>query len=317
MDHDNEKKKSKNTDLQEAVDLEGKVLDQYIDALDRIAKGDPSVKVSVDTDNAELQKLGGKLNETAKGLQRIIDQTHEEAIDLTEYFDVLNKLNSGDYTARVEARTRSNELMDLMQERINKLAQVYEDSVRSSNELAISASVLMDITQQIGKGKFDIDVPVDSKIEVMNALAKSIGQMAKDLKSAYRLIQELSSPCIKVWENIVVMPLVGTLTSDRARKAMESILSETMNLGARVSIIDVTGIPLMDTATADYIIKTVKAIKILGAEPIITGISPEVAGTIVKMGVELGDVVTRSTLADGLKYALKKTGLEVRIQKDN
>ncbi len=170
---------------------------------------------------------------------------------------------------------------------------------------------LMDVTEQVGRGNFKIEAPADSTIEVMNAFALSINRMVHDLKNSYALIQKLSAPCLKVWDRVLVMPLVGTLTSDRAREVMEAILSMTVKQEARVAIIDVTGIPVMDTATADYLLKTVKAVKILGAEPIITGISPEIAGTIVKMGVELGEVVTKSTLSEGLKHALALIKVEV------
>jgi len=276
----------------------------YITVLDAIGRGNPNVRVEVESPVPVLRQLAERINALAEAQAQFIQQVHEEAMDITEFFDILNRLNRGDYTARISERPRANEMISMMQDQINKLAQIYEQTAVESSELAICISQFIEVTEQVGRGNFKVEAPTDSSFELMAIFGNSINRMIKDLRNSYALIQKLSAPCLKVWDRVLVMPLVGTLTSDRAREIMEKILNMTVKLEARVAIIDVTGIPVMDTATADYLLKTVKAVKILGAEPIITGISPEIAGTIVKMGVELGEVTTKSTLAEGLKHAL-------------
>jgi len=122
---------------------------------------------------------------------------------------------------------------------------------------------------------------------------------------------ELSTPVVKVWEGIVALPLIGTLDSARTQVVMESLLQRIVEIGAEVAIIDITGVPTVDTLVAQHLIKTVTAARLMGADCIISGIRPQIAQTIVHLGVELGDVTTKATLADALMVALKRIGLTV------
>ncbi len=122
---------------------------------------------------------------------------------------------------------------------------------------------------------------------------------------------ELSTPVIKLWEGIVAVPLIGTLDSERTQVVMESLLDAIVATGATVAIIDITGVPTVDTLVAQHLLKTVSAARLMGADCIISGIRPQIAQTIVHLGVDLGDVATKSNLADALKVALAKRGLRV------
>jgi rsbT co-antagonist protein RsbR len=122
---------------------------------------------------------------------------------------------------------------------------------------------------------------------------------------------ELSTPVVKIWEGIVALPLIGTLDSARTQVVMESLLQRIVETGAEVAIIDITGVPTVDTLVAQHLIKTVTAARLMGADCIISGIRPQIAQTIVHLGVELGDVTTKATLADALLVALKRIGLTV------
>jgi rsbT co-antagonist protein RsbR len=109
----------------------------------------------------------------------------------------------------------------------------------------------------------------------------------------------------------VALPLIGTLDSARTQVVMENLLQEIVATGATVAIIDITGVPTVDTLVAQYLLKTVAAARLMGADCIISGIRPQIAQTIVHLGVELGDVATKATLADALALALRKTGFVV------
>jgi rsbT co-antagonist protein RsbR len=141
--------------------------------------------------------------------------------------------------------------------------------------------------------------------------ATDVTELKKATEDLENLLKELSTPCIKMSEQIVTMPLVGTITSDRARDAMQTVLTTISKSNARVAIIDVTGVPVIDTMAADRLSKTIKAIGILGAEAVLTGVSPEIAATLVGLGVEL-DVVMEPSLAEGLSYALEFLGKEIK-----
>jgi rsbT co-antagonist protein RsbR len=123
---------------------------------------------------------------------------------------------------------------------------------------------------------------------------------------------ELSTPVVKLWDGVLALPLIGTLDSARTQVVMESLLQKIVESGAEVAIIDITGVPTVDTLTAQHLLKTVAAARLMGADCIISGIRPQIAQTIVHLGVDLGDVITKSSLADAFAIALKRAGLEVR-----
>lgn len=119
---------------------------------------------------------------------------------------------------------------------------------------------------------------------------------------------ELSTPVVKLWDSVVALPIIGTLDSARTQTIMECLLERIVETGSEIAIIDITGVPTVDTLTAQHLLKTVTAARLMGAECIISGIRPQIAQTIVHLGVELGDVITKASLADAFKIALARTG---------
>lgn len=121
---------------------------------------------------------------------------------------------------------------------------------------------------------------------------------------------ELSTPVVKLWEGVVAVPLVGTLDSARAQVVMERLLQTLVDTGSPYAIIDITGVPAVDTQVAQHILKTVVAARLMGADCIISGIRPQIAQTIVALGIEFGDIATKATLADALRHVLRSAGVE-------
>jgi rsbT co-antagonist protein RsbR len=126
---------------------------------------------------------------------------------------------------------------------------------------------------------------------------------------------ELSTPVVKLWDGILALPMIGTLDSARTQVVMESLLQRIVETGADIAIIDITGVPTVDTLTAQHLLKTVTAARLMGADCIISGIRPQIAQTIVHLGVDLGAVITKATLADAFRRALEMTGQRDRILK--
>jgi rsbT co-antagonist protein RsbR len=122
---------------------------------------------------------------------------------------------------------------------------------------------------------------------------------------------ELSTPVVKLWEGVLALPMIGTLDSSRTQVVMESLLDRIVETGSDIAILDITGVPTVDTLTAQHLLKTVTAARLMGAECIISGIRPQIAQTIVHLGVDLGDVITKATLADAFKLALSRLGLAI------
>jgi rsbT co-antagonist protein RsbR len=125
-------------------------------------------------------------------------------------------------------------------------------------------------------------------------------------------MMELSTPVVTLWEGVLALPLIGTLDSARTQVVMESLLQRIVDSGAAIAIIDITGVPTVDTVTAQHLLKTVAAARLMGADCIISGIRPQIAQTIVHLGVDLGTVITKATLEDAFAIALKRLGLAVQ-----
>ena len=119
---------------------------------------------------------------------------------------------------------------------------------------------------------------------------------------------ELSTPVVTLWDGVLALPLIGTLDSARTQVVMESLLEKIVETGASIAIIDITGVPTVDTLVAQHLLKTVAAARLMGADCIISGIRPQIAQTIVHLGVDLADVTTKATLADAFVIALARTG---------
>jgi rsbT co-antagonist protein RsbR len=124
-------------------------------------------------------------------------------------------------------------------------------------------------------------------------------------------IAEISTPVIKVWTGIVALPIIGTLDSARTQIVMENLLQEIVNTGSTIAILDISGVPAVDSLVAQHLIKTVSATRLMGAECIISGIRPEIAQTIVHLGIDLSDISTKATLASALSFAFQKLKLKV------
>jgi rsbT co-antagonist protein RsbR len=137
-----------------------------------------------------------------------------------------------------------------------------------------------------------------------NARETVIAQQAETLL-------ELSTPVVKLWDNIVALPLVGTLDSARTQVVMEALLQALVDTGSEHAIIDITGVPAVDTQVAQHLLKTVQAARLLGAECIVSGIRPQIAQTVVALGIEFGDIHTKANLSDAMLLAMRRSGLDI------
>jgi rsbT co-antagonist protein RsbR len=148
----------------------------------------------------------------------------------------------------------------------------------------------------------------DLGLHTFETYAAAREQIIADQSTA---MMELSTPVIRLWEGIIAVPLVGTLDSARTQLVMERLLDTLVATGAEHAVLDITGVQTVDTEVAQHLLKTVSAVRLLGAECIISGIRPQVAQTIVALGIEFGDIATKATLADALVHALKRSGRKI------
>ncbi|MDQ9168796.1 STAS domain-containing protein [Oxalobacteraceae bacterium R-40] len=170
---------------------------------------------------------------------------------------------------------------------------------RLRSEMSQNAEALAEATWSISTlldklGLFTVEVYQKSRDQII-------------VRQQHELL-ELSTPVVKLWQNVLALPLIGTLDSNRTQVVMESLLQKIIDTGAAIAIIDITGVPTVDTLVAQHLLKTVAAARLMGADCIISGIRPQIAQTIVHLGVNLEDVTTKATLADAFLIALERTG---------
>jgi rsbT co-antagonist protein RsbR len=152
--------------------------------------------------------------------------------------------------------------------------------------------------------------------ELMDKLAlytSEIFQQSREqvIASQQQELLELSTPVVELWDGVLALPLIGTLDSARTQVVMENLLGQIVQTGSGIAIIDITGVPTVDTLVAQHLLKTIAAARLMGAECILSGIRPQIAQTIVHLGVDLGDVITKATLAGAFAIALSRLGLGI------
>ena len=198
----------------------------------------------------------------------------KERIDRIE--DVLASVAAGDMDARIESET--------------------EDDL-SGIEAAIDL-LIDDLTDELRQRDI-MQKESDDKLSKIQDQQKTIMQQQEDLL-------ELSSPVSKVWDNILILPVIGTLDSQRTQIMMENLLQKIVDTGCTIAILDITGVPTVDTQVANHLLKTVTSARLLGAECIISGISPAIAQTIVHLGIDLSVIRTKATLQDAMIFAMRQ-----------
>jgi rsbT co-antagonist protein RsbR len=190
--------------------------------------------------------------------------------------DVLSSVAAGDLDLRIESEVEDD--LTGVEQAINLLID--------------------DLTHELKKS-LQMKQEMEDKLKKIQDQQKIILQQQEDL-------MELSSLVSKVWENILILPVIGTLDSQRTQIMMENLLQKIVSTGCTTAILDITGVPTVDTQVANHLLKTVTAARLLGAECIVSGISPAIAQTIVHLGINLTNILTKATLQDAMIYALRK-----------
>jgi rsbT co-antagonist protein RsbR len=176
------------------------------------------------------------------------------------------------------------------------------------------------LKKPVFSGLQEAGMPAAQLAETLWWASTLVDQMAQLTVSTYQATREdiirrqqhelleLSTPVVKLWEGVLAVPMIGTLDSSRTQLVMESLLQRIVEQSAELAIIDITGVPTVDTLVAQHLLKTVTAIRLMGADCIISGIRPQIAQTIVHLGIDLQGITTKASLADALSLALKRTG---------
>lgn len=240
----------------------------------------------------EIEEMGKKIFYVFLTMIKLDNEADRESGELSEVSYIVEEF-SKKMAARGQTPTvATNFIYSLKGIIFEFLQECYNDSPELLSTEIIRAS---DVLDKIGLHSFNYFVQEREEI----------------IKVQQQDMMELSTPVIKIWNGILAVPLIGTLDSKRTQLIMEKLLEMIVNTSSKVAIVDITGVGTVDTLVANHLIKTATATKLIGAEIIITGISPVIAQTIVHLGVDLSGIITRAIMEDGIKLAMEICGYKV------
>jgi rsbT co-antagonist protein RsbR len=276
------------------------------------------------------------INQKTSALGSLIAQNKEQI--LREWIgEMSDSARRGDLMKEGELRSQCARFLDLlvqgtagagtnvqsgayepMREMLAEISQSRAQQGFSAKETATFVFSIKRTLFEVIRDEFEKD-PKTMAVEIWNAteLIDSLGLYTTEgyLKAREEKIRrqqeemlELSTPVVKLWEGVLALPLIGTLDSARTQVVMESLLESIVQTNSKVAIIDITGVPTVDTVVAQHLLKTVTAARLMGADCIISGVRPQIAQTIVHLGINLLDVTTKATLSDAFGLALQRSG---------
>jgi methyl-accepting chemotaxis protein len=255
--------------------------------IDAVDKSQATIEFNMDgivitSNDTFLNVLGYTLDEVKGKHHRMFCE--ESYTKSTEYSQFWEKLNRGEFDTGIYKRIGKNGKEIYIQATYNPIFDLNGNPVKI-------LKIATDITEQ----------------------KRRDGESAKQAA----LIMDMSTPVMRLWDNILLLPVIGLMDSKRVQLIMEIALQKILDYQARVLILDVQGVPALDSAVANHLIKVTKATKLMGCNCIITGISPQISQALVNLGIDLGDILTQSTLKDGVETSLKHLELELKMIKNN
>ncbi|GAA4381022.1 STAS domain-containing protein [Actinomadura verrucosospora] len=227
--------------------------------------------------------------------------------ELSELYGLIEKATGGEREAAAELRAALTEISR------TRARQGFSPSETAVSVFSIKQAVLEQVGALGDVAAYAEFAAFSSEIDDLGLLTFETYAAAREQVIADQTEQllELSTPVVKLWEGILGVPLVGTLDSARTQVVMETLLERLVETGSQFAVIDITGVPAVDTEVAQHLLKTVMAARLMGTDCVISGIRPQIAQTIVALGIEFGDIPTKASLADALEWALERNGTRV------
>jgi rsbT co-antagonist protein RsbR len=243
--------------------------------------------------------------------------------DLISEFEL--RQQSAEFLGALRQASQGDNLIDIMAPQWDNVRELLNDLSRSRTQLGFTASETAMFIFSLKQALFarlrqEFEENADTLAEenwvatiLLDKLGLFIAEAYQQSREAVvarqqQELMELSTPVVKLWEGILALPLIGTLDSARTQVVMETLLQEIVESEATIAIIDITGVPTVDTLVAQHLLKTVAAARLMGADCIISGIRPQIAQTIVQLGLDLNEVTTKASMAAAFRLALQQSG---------
>lgn len=257
-------------------------------------------QLQADGSNADARTSKGELGSQARDFLKLLQKAANAGGEITD-------------TKRPEWREIGDFLTSVSRDRVLK---GFSSDETATFIFSLKKPLFARLRQEVGK---DADALAEETwlatelIDKMGLLTVRAYQKTREevISRQQEELLELSTPVVKLWDGVLALPMIGTLDSARTQIVMESLLQAIVDTGSEIAIIDITGVPTVDTLVAQHLLKTITAIRLMGADAIISGVRPQIAQTIVHLGVDLQGVTTKATLADALSLALKRSGFVV------
>jgi rsbT co-antagonist protein RsbR len=257
--------------------------------------------VSLREDLMSNEELREQSSELIDALLKAINDKNISAIESSDFetvYEILSGISISRARQGFSPRETGIYVFSLKEALLKNLQYEYPDDPKAMVEILLKVNKLMD-----NLGVITFETFIKGREEIILRQTDEIS--------------EISTPVIQVWDGILALPIIGTLDSARTQVVMENLLQEIVESGSTIAILDISGVPAVDSLVAQHLIKTVAATRLMGAECIISGIRPEIAQTVVHLGIDLSNIVTKATLANALKHAFAMLRLDVkRIQKE-
>ncbi len=274
---------------------------------------------------------------TAKQISTLLSKNRNKIFDLWNQQLIIKAKSLVETVGLDETKTRTHSMLEHFINALPKRDDLNNESYRQINELLSELSNKMtaqnitpsetatfvfsmkDAIFPVLQEEFDDKTLADAILNVnqfidhlgINTFEVYLESRERIIADQQKAFQEVSVPVVKVWDRIIMIPLIGMLDSERTQMMMEILLEALENLQAKVAILDISGIPVVDTLVARHLITAASAAKLMGAECIITGVRARIAQTLVQLGVDLGGFITRTSMADGLQLAFEMTGQKI------
>lgn len=262
---------------------------------------------------SERELLHNWMEQQHSATTRRSDLQAQSAEFLSLFRDAVQTDLSGDVTT--DAWSKVGDFLVSMSR--SRAEQGFSPSETAIFVLSLKQPLFTRLRQEYGKDAEGLADDVGNATQVIDKLALHTMETYQTTREAIinrqqRELLELSTPVVELWQGILAIPLIGTLDSERTQIVMENLLQRIVDTNSAIAIIDITGVPTVDTLVAQHLLKTVAAARLMGADCLISGIRPQIAQTIVHLGVDLTNVITKASLADAFGVALQRRGLTVK-----
>jgi rsbT co-antagonist protein RsbR len=273
--------------------------------------------VSSNEDQIRTEWMGAMTSSVKRGDLMSEKELNDQSRELLS--SIVQGMKSGDSDLSKATWRNAKDILESIS--VSRAKQGFNPGETATYVLSLKQPIFSAIRRTDGKGSEGMFETIWAATQVLDSLAlitanASLAAREQMIARQQQELMELSTPVVKLWEGILALPIIGTLDSARTQGVMENLLATIVQTNSKFAIIDITGVPTVDTLVAQHLLKTITAARLMGAECVISGVRPQIAQTIVHLGIDLAQVITKARLADAFALCLQKSNRKVVTMSD-